>query len=270
MPKKVLNSVKTTGLGFAPILKYFFDKCSIQEIIDENVPLDPRRKKLSHIQASQTIFTEIFFQVMQLYKICQFASETTVLNVIQSGIAPEEYFDDRLADSLDAIFNFGIGNLGILITRNMISVFNIENDICHNDTISVSTFGDCDNNKREESIKFTFGYSKKHRQDLKQFVWSISVGSGSGLPLFQKAYSGNTADVNTYVEQWHNLIKLLGKRDFLYVADSKIITSDNIAHIHDNDGFFIAPAQMMSHIQINFLKLSIDIIMKYYFHIKRR
>lgn len=253
MPKKVLNSVKTTGLGFAPILKCFFDKCGIQEIIDENVPLDPRRKKLSHGQASQAMITGILFQVMQLYKVCQFASETTVLDVILPGIAPEEYFDDRLADTLDAIFNFGIGNLEMLITRNMISEFDIKNEICHN-TTSVSTFGDCDNNRTEGSIKITFGYSKKHRQDLKQFVWSISVSSDSGFPLFQKAYSGNTADVNTYVEQWHNLIDLLGRRDFLYVADSKLITTDNMAHIHDNEGFFIAPAPMYESYKSKFVK----------------
>jgi transposase len=50
--------------------------------------------------------------------------------------------------------------------------------------------------------------------------------------------------VTTYVEQWQNLIGLLGRRDFLYVADSKLITHQTMAHIHDNDGFFVAPAPM--------------------------
>ena len=68
--------------------------------------------------------------------------------------------------------------------------------------------------------------------------------SDHAFPLFQKAYSGNTADVTTYVEQWQNLIDLLGSRDFLYVADSKLITHQTMAHIHDNDGFFVAPAPM--------------------------
>jgi len=40
------------------------------------------------------------------------------------------------------------------------------------------------------------------------------------------------------------LIDLLGHRDFLYVGDSKIITKENMAHIHDNQGHFIAPAPM--------------------------
>ena len=244
MAKKVIKSVKTKGVGFAPILKHFFDRCGIQDIIDQNLHLDPRRKALTHGQACITMITGILFQVMQLYKICQFADETTILDVILPGIAPEEYFDDRMADTLDALYAHGIGDLELLITKMMISEFNIAGSLCHNDTTSLSVFGDCDNRKTDESIKITFGHSKKHRKDLKQLVWSLSVSSDSGFPLFQKAYSGNTADVKTYVEQWHNLIDLLERQDFLYVADSKLITHENIAHIHDNEGFFIAPAPM--------------------------
>lgn len=47
----------------------------------------------------------------------------------------------------------------------------------------------------------------------------MSVSSDHAFPLFQKAYSDNTADVTTYVEQWHKLIDLLDGHDLLYVAD---------------------------------------------------
>jgi transposase len=126
----------------------------------------------------------------------------------------------------------------------MIDVFQIQSQACHNDTTSVSMYGDADNHKTEQGIKLTFGHSKKHRQDLKQFVWSMSVSSDHAFPLFQQAYSGNSADVSTYVEQWQRLIELLGRRDFLYVADSKLISHQSMAHIHDNAGFFVAPAPM--------------------------
>ena len=63
------------------------------------------------------MITGILFQVMQLYKICEFADKTTILDVILPGIGPEEYFDDRMADTLDALFAHGIGDLELLITR---------------------------------------------------------------------------------------------------------------------------------------------------------
>jgi len=244
MADNIIQNVQTQALGFAPILRSYFDRCAIAEIIDDHVELDPRRKILTHGQAAVAMITAILFQVMQLYRICKFASEKNVLKVLLPRIEADQYFDDRLADTLDALFDYGIGDLDMLITGHMIDVFKIKSQTCHNDTTSVSMYGDADNNKTEQSIQVTFGHSKKHRKDLKQFVWSMSVSSDHAFPLFQQAYSGNTADVNTYVEQWHKLIDLLGRRDFLYVADSKLITHQTMAHIHDNDGFFIAPAPM--------------------------
>jgi len=244
MATPVIKNVQTQAVGFAPILRYYFDQCGIAHIIDDHVELDPRRKILTHGQAAVAMITAILFQVMQLYRICKFATEKTVLKVLLPQIEAEQYFDDRLADTLDALFGYGIGDLDMLITGNMIDVFQIQSQACHNDTTSVSTYGDADNNKTEQSIEVTFGHSKKHRKDLKQFVWSMSVSSDHAFPLFQQAYSGNTADVTTYVEQWQRLIDLLGRRDFLYVADSKLITHQTMAHIDDNDGFFVAPAPM--------------------------
>ncbi len=239
-----IEKVITQGIGFAPILRHYFEKCAIARIIDENVPLDPRRKVLTHGEAAVAMITAILFQVMQLYRISQFADKSTVLDVILPGIMPREYFDDRLADTLDALYHFGLGDLEFLITQYLIEIFQIRNDSCHNDLTSASYFGQAGHNRCENSIKITFGHSKKHRDDLKQLVWSMSVSSDSGFPLFQQAYSGNTADVTTYVTQWLNLIDLLGQRDFLYVADCKLISKENIAYIHDHDGFFLAPVPM--------------------------
>jgi transposase len=180
-----------------------------------------------------------------MYRLCQFAEKSQILNIIFPDIASKEYFDDRLADTLDAIYDYGIGNLEMLITRHMINHFDIQTTVAHNDTTSASTFGNCDKHPGE-GITITYGYSKKHRQDLKQFVWSLSVSNDAAFPLYQQAYSGNTADVSTYVEQWQHLIDLMDDRGLLYVGDCKLASIDNMAHIHDNQGFFLSPAPMYS------------------------
>ena len=244
MPKQAIKNVQTKPIGFAPILAHYFKKCAIVDIIDDCVPVDPRRKILSHGQAAMAMITGILFQAMQLYRICQFSKEYTVLDVLLPGIDSKEYFDDRLADTLDALFYYGLGNLETQITRHMIQAFNIENHICHNDTTCAQVYGNCDNNQSDESIKITFGYSKAYRKDLKQLIWSMSVSSDSAFPLFQEAFSGNTADVDPYVKQWHHLIDLLAKKDFLFVGDSKVATRENMTYIHDHDGFFICPLPM--------------------------
>ena len=75
MADNIIQNVQTQALGFAPILRSYFDRCAIAEIIDDHVELDPRRKILTHGQAAVAMITAILFQVMQLYRICKFASE---------------------------------------------------------------------------------------------------------------------------------------------------------------------------------------------------
>jgi transposase len=233
MADNVNNNVETKPIGFAPILQHYFQKCCIADIIDQNVPLDARRKILTHGQASIAMITAILFQIMSLYKVCKFAKESNVLDVIFPDISPNEYFDDRLADTLDVIYKFGIGNLELLITRHTIEEFKIQTEICHNDTTCAQLYGENNKNRSEKSIKISYGYSKQYRKDLKQLVWSMTASSDSSFPLFQQAYSGNTADVETYVEQWHHLIDLLGKKDFLFTGDSKVATHGNIPLCQD-------------------------------------
>jgi len=244
MPKNIVKNVNTQGVGFAPILRHYFKQCGIEEAIDKNIQTDPRRKVLTHGEACIAMITGILFEVMQLYRICRFASETTALQVILPHIKPDQYFDDRLADTLDAVYNYGIGNLEMLTTREMITSFNIQTHICHNDTTTASVYGDCNGKSSPEAIHLTFGFNKKHRDDLKQLVWSLSVSSDNAFPLFQQGYSGNTADVTTYIEQWFRLIDLLDDRQFLYVADSKLASRENMAYINDHEGFFLAPLPM--------------------------
>ena len=70
MPDVIMKSVQTERVGFAPILRCYLDRCRIQQIIDDNVPLDPRRKVLSHGEACVAMITGILFQVLQLYRLC--------------------------------------------------------------------------------------------------------------------------------------------------------------------------------------------------------
>ena len=244
MPLSEAPPVQTQPIGYAPILRHYIERCRLVELIDQQVPLDPRRTELTHGEACVAMLTGILHQVFQLYNMRKFATDTDILQVILPRIASDAYFDDRLGDTLDAMYQAGLGNIELLLTRHMLSEFAIETEVCHNDTTTASVYGNGDTSRTGTSITLSFGYSKKHRADLKQLVWSLSVSADSAFPLFQQAYSGNTADVETYLDQWYHLIDLLGRRDFLYVADSKLLSKENMTTIHDHEGFFLAPAPM--------------------------
>jgi transposase len=83
------------------------------------------------------------------------------------------------------------------------------------------------------------GYNKDHRPDLKQLVYSITVSADGAVPVHCKTYDGNQTDDRVHVETWSFLRELVGHADFLYVADCKLCTRDNMSHIADRQGRFL-------------------------------
>jgi transposase len=88
------------------------------------------------------------------------------------------------------------------------------------------------------TLWITFDHSKEHRPDLKQLLWILTVAE-KGVPVQFKVADGNTADARTHAETWQSLCLLVGRPDFLYVADSKLCTRSTLRLIHQKGGRFI-------------------------------
>jgi transposase len=89
------------------------------------------------------------------------------------------------------------------------------------------------------TLAVTFGHNKDHRPDLKQLLFILTVTADGGVPLHFRAASGNVTDDTTHRDTWELLCQLTGRRDFLYVADSKLATRENMAYLHQRQGRFI-------------------------------
>ena len=85
----------------------------------------------------------------------------------------------------------------------------------------------------------TFGHSKDHRPDLKQLVWILTVSADGSVPMAYRLADGNTSDDPTHIPTWDGLVKVLGRRDFLYVADSKLCSGTAMRHIDGQGGRFV-------------------------------
>ncbi|EQD70854.1 transposase, partial [mine drainage metagenome] len=86
--------------------------------------------------------------------------------------------------------------------------------------------------------KITFGFSKDHRPDLRQ----IKIGSTvtqEGIPLAGDVFDGNETDQTwnekllDWLEGWIGPEK---RQQTLFVADSALITGDNLRHL-DQGGY---------------------------------
>jgi hypothetical protein len=125
-------------------------------------------------------------------------------------------------------------NLFFRLALRIIKDFQLETARVHHDTTTVTFHGAYPASVKEPQI--TYGINKDHRPDLKQLVFGLSVLADGAVPISHEVYSGNRTDDTVHRG---NLRQLLGREDFLYVADSKLCTRQNLSHIASFGGKFV-------------------------------
>ncbi|MBW4546266.1 MAG: IS1634 family transposase [Symplocastrum torsivum CPER-KK1] len=76
-------------------------------------------------------------------------------------------------------------------------------------------------------IRITYGYSRDHRPDLKQFILNLICSGDGDVPLFLRVASGNESDSAAFAQIFREFKKQL-ELDALMVADSALYTAPNI------------------------------------------
>jgi len=70
-------------------------------------------------------------------------------------------------------------------------------------------------------------------------VFGLNTTADGHVPLSYQLYDGNQADVTTHQPNWERLRQMVGKENFIYVADSKLCSDDNLRLIDEHGGQFI-------------------------------
>jgi transposase len=140
----------------------------------------------------------------------------------------------------------GIGpTLIMAVVRHVIREFKVGLEELHNDSTTVSFYGAYDAAGQESEQRgrpthaITWGHSKARRPDLKQLLYILTVTSDGNVPVYFSSESGNTVDDGTHIGTWDLLHELIGHADFLYVADCKLASSENLSHIASRGGRFV-------------------------------
>ncbi len=74
------------------------------------------------------------------------------------------------------------------------------------------------------------------------------------MPIHYKTYDGNTTDDKTHIETWNSIREIAGTPGFLYVADSKLCTRENMGYIVEQGGAFITVLPRSRHEDDSFRK----------------
>ena len=154
--------------------------------------------------------------------------------------------DDRCGRAADKVFACDQPSLVLALVAHTVRDFAVALDELHNDGTSVSVYGAylAARHERRELGRITpavtFGHSKARRPDLKQLMYILTVAADGAVPVHFSVGSGNLTDDQTHQDTWDLLVELVGRPDFLYVADSKLATVENMGHIARRGGRFLS------------------------------
>jgi transposase len=231
-------------LAGLPIVNVFYDRLGIDRLLEQHVP-DDARLRVSPTAALGVVIRNLVVRHAPVYALGEWAGryDPSVVGLTADDIALLN--DDRVGRMLARLFDADRASLLTRLVLDAVQAFDIDLSRLHNDSTSLKLSGAYDTaDGQERGGKATpavkHGFSKDHRPDLKQLVWILTVTADGAVPIAFRVADGNTADVTTHIDTWNTLVELTGEVAFLYVADSKLASFDNVAHIHTRGGRFLS------------------------------
>ena len=223
------RSIQTQNLDHLGIIAGIIDDLEIEQIVDSIVTKHPREKISAGKIVKAIIINGLGFLSKPLYLFAHFFDDKPVEKLLGNGVKAEYINDDKIGRVMDNLHDNSLELLWTKIGLNTIKKFQISTEFSHLDSSSISVQGDYNsqNQKPENLIHITNGYSKDKRPDLNQFLIKIMVSNDGDVPTFMKVGSGNESDkkgLPDLISTYHKNINVKTK----YVADSSFFTSDNL------------------------------------------
>jgi transposase len=224
-------------LGAHPIIEHFIQALRIREIMGTYMRTD-KRMRLDDDKALTLLIHNILTTPIALYEMEDWLKP---LDAERMGLTPREckfIQDDRMGRALGRFYVSRHKDVFFHLARRTIKVFSLDCSRIHHDTTTVTFAGRYPGWSVQELL--THGKNKDHRPDLKQLVLGLSVTADGAVPIFHRVYSGNQTDDRLHPANHKALQKLLQRVDFIYVADCKLATEENLQKISVWKGLFVS------------------------------
>jgi len=219
-----------------PLVKYYMERLGLVQLFDKYVP-NSNEADIPPSQVLCMMVMNIMVSATPLYRLEDWLHDY-VDGLAEKRVEAAKYNDDRLARCLELLFDADRSSFMAELSANAIREHQLETQEIHNDSTSVTFIGAYEG-ADPKAVNITYGHNKDHRPDCKQIVFGLNTSADGHVPLSYRLYDGNQADVTTHQPNWAHLREMLGKEDFIYVADSKLCSRDNLRTIAENGGSFI-------------------------------
>lgn len=239
-------ALRSYQVGALPLINHLLARMKLAELLAEHLRDDDARRKIPTTTSLLVLVRNVLLSREAIYGVGEWAARQAPDLL---GLTSEQLThlnDDRLGRSLAGLFAAAGPNLILAVVRHVIHEFQVSLDELHNDSTTVSFYGAYENAQKparrlgRATCAITYGHSKDHRPDLKQLLYTLTVSEDGGVPVYVQTHSGNTTDDRTHCQTWDLLCQLVGRPDFLYVADCKLVSAENLRHIDAGGGRFVS------------------------------
>jgi transposase len=250
------QTLRTWTVGSLPLLNRMLERMDLHRLLETYLRPDGARTRLPTASALLVLVRNLLVSREPMYGVGEWAARYAPDLL---GLSPEQlahFNDDRLGRCLDRLFETSMPDLILAVVRQVMHEFDLDLDELHNDSTTVTFSGAYDEAEEEglrqgrKTLAITYGHNKAgtrrpdvpgagSRPDLKQLLYVLTVTDDGGVPVFFTAHSGNVVDDQTHRQTWDLLHQLIGHADFLYVADCKLASTENLQYIHRQGGRFI-------------------------------
>jgi transposase len=176
------------------------------------------------------------FSNRQLYLVPQYFANKPVEHLLGEGITADLLHDDCLGRTLDWISEHDPTTLFAGIAQQARQRFELSSNRVHVDTTSFSVNGAYESASQAQGavpIAITYGYSRDHREDLKQWMLALVTTHDGDVPLFMRPLGGNSCDkasISTVVQE---VIKQLRDSDPVQ-QEEPLVVFDSGGYSQDN------------------------------------
>jgi transposase len=222
-----------------PIIKAYADQLGLVSLINHYVPTE------MEVDAGTVVLALVLDTLSgrrPLYRLEEFFAQQDTELLLGKTVPPHALNDDTAGRVLDRLYDFGTMRLFTACAVRAATRFGLERRSVHFDTTSRSVWGEYQYAETQDlPFQVTYGYSKDKRPDLKQFVLS-TLCVDRAVPIWGKLEDGNASDKTLNTTLLSELARLLADYGvqpgaYIYIADSALVTEDNLAALRDT--FFI-------------------------------
>jgi transposase len=239
------RTLKSFRVGALPIIDRLLERMRLDAFLRSYLPRADRRCRIAPSIGISLLLKNVLLSREPLYGIGEWAARFDPEALGFADCQLPSLNDDRVGRCLDRLFQSDITSLVLALATHVVREFQVDLDELHNDSTTITFHGAYADATQEEKrgqktrLAITWGYNKDHRPDLKQLLYILTVAGDGAVPLYFQVASGNVVDDKTHIATWDLLCRLVGRPDFLYVADCKLASTENMAYVHQHQGRFL-------------------------------